>query len=128
MYKRQPTGDVPVVLRSEAEGFELVCADNSYGRLEIGPRIVVSGDALRVRGNARLDDGEEVAPETTVSLADKVAPLGQRDDGTGHLVGGWLDGGRSYLYRAAGGFVVEQLAQATEETARRPLGVPRRRA
>lgn len=119
-----PTGDVPVVLRAAGEPFELVCADNSYGRLERGPRVVVRGEELTVEGSARLDGGDEARPRTTLSLAEPAGPLGLRDRGTGHLVGGRLADDQVYLYRAAGGFVVEQLAQAEAEAARRPLGEP----
>lgn len=119
-----PTGDVPVVLRAGQERFELVCADNSYGRLERGPRVVVSGEQLTVEGSARLDSGEEARPLTTLALTEGVGPLGQRDRSTGHLVGARLADDRVYLYRAAGGFVVEQLAQPTAEAARRPLAEP----
>ena len=122
-----PTGDVPVVLRAEAERFELVCADNSYGRLERGPRVVVRGDELTMEGSARLDGGDEARALTRLSLAERSGPIGLRDRSTGHLVGGRLAGDQVYLYRSAGGFVVEQLAQATSEAAGRPLAEPAER-
>jgi hypothetical protein len=116
-----PCGDAPLVLR--ARGFELVCADNSYARVEAGSRVTVRGRALAIDARAKLDDGTTEALSAETSLDDETL-IGRRDAATGHLVGSRLARGAYYLYRGREEFVVEQRAEAREEIARRDLVVP----
>ena len=119
-----PCGDAPLVLR--ANDFELVCADNSYGRLEAGSRVFVDGRALAIEGRAKLDDGATVKLRAETTLDRDAAPLGHRDEASGHLVGSRVDGGGFYVYRGKRGFEVEQARATDESVARRALVVPDR--
>lgn len=116
-----PCGDAPAILRDE--GFELVCADNSYGRLESGSRIVVRGRELAIAGRARLDDGRDVDVRADLSL-DDAGPIGARDTRSGHLVACTTADG-AYLYRGLDGFRVEQTVEPIEAARARPLAPPR---
>ena len=105
-----PCGDVPAILRGA--GFELVCADNSYGRIESGSKIFVDGRHLRIAGRARLDDGTDAEVSADVRLDDDPAPLGGRDRASGHLVVSRLADGGFLLFKGLDGFRVEQIAEA----------------
>jgi hypothetical protein len=101
-----PVGDVPAVLRRD--GFTLVMADNSYGRLECGVRLVVEAERVAWSGRCRLDDGSEV--DVSAVVDDGPSPVGAvTTDGRlvkAPLAGGWL------LFRAFPGRRVEQVAVA----------------
>lgn len=110
-----PVGDVPAVLRHE--GFTLVMADNSYGRLEWGVRVSLDEDHVVWSGRCRLDDGAEV--EVAATVDDGPSPVGAVTTEGGHLVkaplaDGWL------LFRALPGRTVEQLAVADPGPVRPP--------
>lgn len=68
-----PMGDVPAVLR--ADGFTLLLADTSYGRLEWGPRVWLDDDHLGWSGRCRLDDGVE--REVSARIDDAEGAVGQ---------------------------------------------------
>ena len=46
-------------------GFELVLADNSYGRLELGAQLAFHDDTTHVRATTQLDDGPQVRVDFT---------------------------------------------------------------
>ncbi len=110
-----PVGDVPAVLR--AERFTLLMADNSYGRLEWGVRVVLDDEHLGWSGRCRLDDGAEL--EVSARVEDEGGAVG-RIDAEGRLVkarveGGWL------VYRALPERRVEQRVVCDPG----PLAIPR---
>ena len=117
-----PCGDAPAILR--AKGFELVCADNSYGRLESGSRIIVNGRELRVVGRARLDDGSDADLSAELTLDEDASPIGTRDRASGHLVVGRIARGDLLLYKGLDGFRVEQLAETSDAARARSLAPP----
>ena len=87
-----PSGDSPAILKDE--DFQLVLADNSYGRLELGSQLVITDDEVRVRAQAELDDGRFTKLVYTARRGEG-GPLGKRDRETGELVKaplgeGWL--------------------------------------
>lgn len=118
-----PSGDCPALVR-DASGFELVLADNSYGRLERGSRVTIDGHRVRVNGITELDSGEQAHVEYSVE-ANASPFLGLRDATTGRLVKARLARGDYLAYRALEGFEVEQVAVSEEELARASL-VPAR--
>ena len=117
-----PTGDTPAVLR--AHGFELVLADDSYSRLEVGTKVTVDGARLAIDGRAKLDDGTCEDVRIDVSLDDDVAPLAMRDRETMHLVKGRLDGGGYLLFKGLPRYAFEQQRASADELRARPLTAP----
>ena len=125
-----PSGDCPAIVR-DAAGFELVLADNSYGRIERGSRVTIDGaGALRAEGTTVLDSKEHeiVATELDGELvAESSAPfVGLRDESTGRLVKARLARGDYLMFRALEGRRVEQIAATAAELARASLVVPKR--
>lgn len=122
-----PSGDCPALLR-DPTGFELVLADNSYGRLEHGSRVIIDDHVVRVEGRTLLDSGErepvacELLPESAASSS---AFVGLRDAGTGRLVKARLERGDYLTFRALEGHRVEQIAATEVELQRALLVVPR---
>jgi hypothetical protein len=107
-----PSGDTPAVLRTE--GFELVIADNSRGRVATGSGVTIDGPRLEVRAEAVLDGGERVEVAFARRLDDDGGPgLRAREDG--RLVKGPTTDGRVTLYRGRPGHVLEQLAVAPDD-------------
>lgn len=117
-----PVGDAPAILR--AADFEVVMADNSYGRLERGTSVVVEEDRVTVDAYAKLDDGSEERVACNLLRSDRESPIGKRDPMTGHLVKGKLEGGRWHLHRPLGDLRVEQVAVTDATLATRKLVEP----
>lgn len=118
-----PSGDTPALLR-DADGFQLVLADNSYGRVEPGSRVTIDGAHLRVAGRTVLDGGAEAAVSWSVT-PDDPSPLGLRDPATRRLVKARLAAGDYLTFRALDGYDVEQRAVPPSELDPRQLAVPR---
>ncbi|MBM4282935.1 MAG: hypothetical protein FJ137_20010, partial [Deltaproteobacteria bacterium] len=109
-----PCGDLPAFLKS-AQGCEVVIADNSRGRVDVGLSLTITDDVVSVRARTLLDDGRDL------DLAYVVAAL---DDGVtgritadGHLVKAVVagvvdDGAAGLLFRCDKGYVVRQTAHA----------------
>jgi hypothetical protein len=117
-----PAGDVPSVLR--AEGFELILADNSHGRVDTGSQIAIEGESLQVRGHTVLDSGERAELRYQLT-ASEPAQVGQVDADSGHLIKGPLTDGRINLWRGLPGYAVEQVAMDSRALAERRLAPPR---
>jgi hypothetical protein len=131
-----PSGDCPAILR-DAAGFELVLADNSYGRIERGSRVTIDGSGvLRAEGTTVLDSEEQevVATELGGELgaergaSSSGAFIGLRDERSGRLVKARLARGDYLMFRALEGRRVEQVAATEAELARASLVVPKRRS
>jgi hypothetical protein len=120
-----PSGDCPAIVRDGA-GFELVLADNSYGRIERGARVTIDASGvLRTEGTTVLDSEEHEVVATELAAA-RGAFIGLRDERTGRLVKARLARGDYLLFRALEGRRVEQLAATDAELARASLVVPKR--
>lgn len=117
-----PSGDAPAALRDE--GFTLVMADNSYGRVETGSRVAVAGPSLSVRGETQLDDGTRA--EVAYDAGEGDGLLGQHDPSTGQLVKARLASGDYLLFRALPENKVEQVAASERDLRGRPLAPPYR--
>jgi hypothetical protein len=78
-----PSGDCPAILRDGE--FELVLADNSYGRVEQGSQVFLTDEETHVRALTQLDDGQQVKVEFTAHRQEN-SLLGLRDRDTGQLV------------------------------------------
>lgn len=126
-----PSGDCPALLR-DATGFQLVLADNSYGRLEHGSRVMIDGDVVRTDGTTLLDSGERAHVTSELRLESGESStssfLGLRDVATGRLVKARLVRGDYLTFRGFEGYRVEQIAATEEELQRASLVVPRRHA
>ncbi len=118
-----PNGDTPSVLRDD--GFELVIADNSYGRVDGASKVFLRGDALVVEASAALDDGARVDLIFQTPV-DGSSPLGKRDADTGHLVTGRLASGEFLLFRCLEGYRMEQIPASAADLAARRLTAPYR--
>jgi hypothetical protein len=118
-----PSGDTPSVLCDE--GFQLVIADSSYGRLERGSQVLLEDDRMRVAARTALDGGEEHAVRFELRGLGAAGPIGLRDASTGRLVKGRLDEGGYLAFRFLEGFAVEQQALSPEACAGLALVVPR---
>jgi hypothetical protein len=117
-----PSGDCPALLRDGS--FELVLADNSYGRLEHGSQVLLTDEATQVRALTKLDDGAETKVDFTLAR-DDASPLGLRDAETRQLVKARLADGRYLLFRGLPNYVVEQVSASAEVLARQRLESPR---
>ncbi len=117
-----PSGDCPALLRDPG-GFELLLADNSYGRVERGSRVAIHDNVVHVRGTTQLDSGEQ---ETVAWALDaSTSPfLGMRDAATGRLVKARLVRGDYLTYRAFDGYKVEQIAMSEAELSCASLVAP----
>ncbi len=118
-----PSGDSPSVLCED--GFQLVIADNSYGRVERGTKLLLDGERMSVTGRVKLDSGEERAVTFERKDLGASGPIGLRDAATGRLVKGELDSGDYLSFRFLEAFQVEQTALPEPECARLALVVPR---
>jgi hypothetical protein len=99
-----PSGDFPAVLRDGE--FELVLADNSYGRVESGSVVTFAGGPLCIEGETELDSGERAAISHVVARGDG-SPVGLVEVAGGRLVKAPL--GEGYvLYKAVGDREVTQ--------------------
>ncbi len=114
-----PSGDCPAILRDG--GFELVLADNSYARIELGSQVSIDRET-HVRATTQLDDGTQLPVAFTAS-ADPL--LGLRDRDTGQLVKARLERGDYLLFRGLPKYEVEQITATEDALAARPLVVPR---
>jgi hypothetical protein len=92
-----PSGDCPAIVRDR--GFELVLADNSYGRIERGSRVTLTRDETRVEGLSELDEGTRVVIKFRTRLEADEDPLGRRVAATGALVKARLASGEYLLFR-----------------------------
>lgn len=117
-----PSGDCPAFLRDGA--FELVLADNSYGRVERGSQLAFTDEATHVSAVTQLDGGK-TAPVQFTLARENHSPLGLRVQQTGQLVKARLEGGEYLLFRGLSDFKVEQVATPAEELARQHLVVAR---
>jgi hypothetical protein len=118
-----PSGDCPSLLREEA--FELILADNSYGRVEGASRLFLRDDSVCVEGQVKLDDGRLEQVRFQLALGDSAQPIGQQLLDTGQLVKGPLASGGWLLFRALPQYRIEQLAAAPGALAGRALGPAR---
>ena len=117
-----PSGDCPSLLRED--GFELLLADNSYGRVKGASRVFLGEERLHVEGEVVLDDGRGARLRFQLARGEP-GPVGQQVRGTGELVKGPLEDGNWLLFRALPGYQVEQRAVAREELERLELEAPR---
>jgi hypothetical protein len=116
-----PSGDCPSLLRHD--GFELVMADNSYGRHERGAQVLLDGRRTEIRGETVLDGGEREPIAVALEL-DEPTPIGSRDASDGRLVKSRLLRGDYLTFRALEQFRVEQRAEPPEALAARRLEPP----
>jgi hypothetical protein len=117
-----PSGDCPSLLRED--GFELLLADNSYGRVKGASRVFLGEERLHVEGDVVLDDGRAARLRLRLARGEP-GPVGQQVRGTGQLVKGPLEGGDWLLFRALPGFQVEQRAVERAALERLELEAPR---
>lgn len=118
-----PSGDCPSLLVDD--GFELILADNSYGRVEGASRIFIGEDRVHVEGEVKLDDGRLERLRLEHELGDTSGALGRQLVDTGQLVKGPLMSGEWLLFRALPEFRVEQLAVDPSTLAGQALGPAR---
>jgi hypothetical protein len=117
-----PSGDCPAIVRDG--DFELVLADNSYGRIERGSQVTFDGDETRVVAVTELDDGQRVPVRFTSTRGERSA-LGLRDAPTQRLMKARLEGGDYLSFHGLPGYRVEQLRQSERALTGRDL-VPAR--
>lgn len=115
-----PSGDCPSVVRGEA--FELILADNSYGRVEGGSQVFLRQDSVYVEGRVQLDGGQLEQVHFQLSLRDEASFIGRQLLDTGQLVKGPLGSGDWLLFRSLPGWRVEQVPAAPGALARQRLG------
>ncbi|MEO8705751.1 MAG: metallophosphoesterase [Kofleriaceae bacterium] len=101
-----PSGDCPAILRDT--NFELILADNSYSRVELGSQVAIGDREVHIRGFTQLDDGTQHRIDYTAQADDP--NLGRRDRRTGQLVKARLDSERYLLFRGLPKYQVEQIA------------------
>lgn len=118
-----PSGDCPTILRDADGAFELILADNSYGRIEGGPRLLLSRGTLRVEGETQLDSGERACVRYQLDRSE-ASPLGHRD-ADGRLVKATLADGDFLLFRPLDQYRVEQLRTTAEALRAQRLEAPR---
>ena len=116
-----PSGDCPAILRDGE--FELVLADNSYGRLETGSQVAFTDEVTDVSSLTQLDGGSQASVRFTLGREDH-APIGLREQGSGRLVKARLETGDYLLFRGLPKYQVEQFAISADALAALPLVVP----
>lgn len=117
-----PSGDCPAVLRDGE--FELVLADNSYGRLERGSQLALTDTTTHVSAVTQLDGGENANVQFT-SERYQPPPLGLRLKNTGRLVKARLESGEFLLFRGLAEYRVEQVAVSAATLGGERLSVAR---
>jgi hypothetical protein len=101
-----PAGDTPALLRDPSRGFELLLADNSHGRVQVGSRVSMTDDAVHVAGEVVLDDGSRHRVDYAVA-ADEPSDVGLHLPNGGPLIKGPIE--HSFLtFRALPGYAIEQ--------------------
>jgi len=118
-----PSGDCPAIVRDG--DFEVVLADNAYGRIERGSQVAITDDETVVAGVTRLDDGTDRDVRFTSARADVRSPLGKRDASSGELVKARLDGGDHLLFAGLPERRVRQRAASPDDAAQRTWVTPR---
>jgi hypothetical protein len=118
-----PSGDCPAIVRDG--DFELILADNSYGRIERGSQLFVTDDETRVHAMTELDDGSRRTVSFTSNRRDIDTPLGKRDRSTGHLVKARLGDDEYLLYRGLPKYLITQTAVNARELAGRSFDLAR---
>jgi hypothetical protein len=118
-----PSGDSPSVVRGEE--FEIILADNSYGRVEGASQVFIRDDSVYIAGRARLDDGRLEHVRFEFALGEGSSSLGRQLLDTGHLVKGPLESGSWLLFRALPQRRIEQIAASPAELSGRSLGLAR---
>ncbi len=113
-----PSGDCPAILRDGE--FELVLADNSYGRIEHGSQLAFTDEATHVSALTQLDGGHQAKVRFTVER-EQTSPIGLRERETGRLVKARLESGDYLLFRGLPKFEVEQIATSADELTGRAL-------
>lgn len=115
-----PCGDLPAILRPPDDWrapVEIVVADNSRGRVDIGTSMVIDDDAIVVRGKTVLDDDRAVDVGYTLGL-NEPTDIG-RVTSSGMLIKGFsppsADAGASgdgeaLLFRFEAGWQLHQVA------------------
>ncbi len=108
-----PCGDVPAVMRAD-EDVEIVIADNSRGRVDLGVVVGVEhgavdgADVLVVDAFTDLDDGSRQRLRYRLDR-DASSAIG-KVTADGRLVKGFLDDGRALLFRSDEAFAIRQTA------------------
>lgn len=118
-----PSGDCPSVLREEE--FELILADNSYGRVEGASQLFLRDDSVYVEGRVKLEDGRLEHVQFQLARGDTSVPIGRQLLETGQLVKGPLESGDWLLFRALPQYRMEQLPVAPSTLEGRTLGPAR---
>ena len=108
----------------DEDGFELLLADNSYGRFEGGSCVTIDSEILGVAGTTILDSGERASVAYELPLG-AASILGMREGVSGRLVKARLGRGDYLTFRALEGHGAEQLALSEAELSRGSLVVPR---
>jgi hypothetical protein len=119
-----PSGDTPAVLRDD--DFVFVMADNSYGRIETGSRVVITDTHIAIAGVTQLDDGSSVEVRGVAGDAEEDRLLGLRDASTGALVKARLATGDYLLFNGFPDNKISQVAVSASQLASRKLVVPYR--
>jgi hypothetical protein len=117
-----PSGDSPSLLR--ASNIELIMADNSYGRVNVGSRVFVEGGQCQIQASAKLDSGEEVSLACTTEVSLPAEPIGYRTRTSDYLVKGMLTDGSYLLFKALDGYRVEQTRMSPQKLAQQSLIEP----
>jgi hypothetical protein len=107
-------GDCPGVIRG-ADGFELILADDSRGRIARGSQVFLD-DEPRILGAVQLADGATLEVATYLQAEGASSPLGRRHR-TGHLVKARLARGDYLLYRCSADYQIEHATASAEELA-----------
>ncbi len=118
-----PSGDCPAIVRDG--DFEMVLADNSYGRVERGSQLFLTDHQASVVALTELDGGTLASVHFTSDRRDLGSPLGRRDPRTGELVKARLASGHYLLFRGLPDYRVQQTAASPEDVAVRPMTTAR---
>ncbi len=125
-----PCGDLPAVLRPPADWgcpVEIIDADNSRGRLDVGTSMVIDDDAFSVSSRTLLDDDRELDVDYTLGLDEptdigRVTSSGMMVKGFAASASGPSGDGEALLFRFEPGWKLHQVA--VPRTALGVLGPP----
>lgn len=101
-----PAGDTPALLRDPARDFELLLADNSHGRVQIGSRVSLDDDAVHIAGEVVLDDESRHRVDFSHG-ANEPSDIGLHLPNGGPLIKGPL-GDSFFTFKALPAYAIEQ--------------------
>lgn len=119
-----PSGDTPSVLRDPSRDFELILADNSYGRVSGASRVLLNDEVVLIEGDTVLDDTRRCAVRFTLVAGERSSLLGLQVGHHGPLIKAPLVGDQYLTFKVLPRYQVQQRAEPAAVLRAQALSVP----